>query len=604
MAPTESFPEKRINGIGASPGICIGKAYLVDREGVRVVPQYEIHPEDVVAETSRFKAAVKKAGDEIIKVIANTPDELKGNSNILEAHKVLLKDKLLYGKVLNTIEADRINAEWALKRVSTEISGMFGQMTDAYFRERAEDINHVADRIMRNLTGGRRQNIAAIDKRVILVARDLSPADTSQIQLERIKGFVTDKGGRASHTSIIARTLEIPAVLGLHNATLTIRNDDIVIVDGTSGVVIVHPTEQTLVAFEERRARYDNYRAQIRRRSHLPSQTRDGLMVQVLGNIELPEEVVSVLDHGGDGIGLYRTEFQYMNRSDFPSEFELYDKYRDVVEVMGNRPVTIRTLDINGDKTVATSADNYEANPALGLRGIRYCLRKPEIFKPQLRAILRAAAHGNVRILFPMISSLEEILAARRLLDETALELARDKVPHRHDIPVGMMVEVPSAVIMADVMAQEVDFFSIGTNDLIQYAMAIDRGNQDVAHLFHPLYPALIRMVHQVAEVAHQKGIDVYMCGEMAADPLHIPLLLGLGLDELSMAPASIPAIKRMVRLVSAADGQGLLHDALKLNTVRDVIHLVDEAYGQLVAQKVYGDMGIIFAGKAKSSFE
>ena len=592
MAPTESFPEKRINGIGASPGICIGKAYLVDREGVRVVPQYEIRPGDVVAETSRFKAAVKKASDEIIRVIANTPDELKGNSNILEAHKVLLKDKLLYGKVLKTIETDRVNAEWALKRVSTEISAMFGQMTDAYFRERSEDINHVADRIMRNLTGDRLQNIAAIDKRVILVARDLSPADTSQIQLERIKGFVTDKGGRASHTSIIARTLEIPAVLGLHNATQTIRNDDIVIVDGTSGVVIVHPTEQTLVAFEERRARYDNYRAQIRRRSHLPSQTRDGLMVQVLGNIELPEEVVSVLDHGGDGIGLYRTEFQYMNRADFPSEFELYDKYRDVVEVMGKRPVTIRTLDINGDKTVAMRADNLEANPALGLRAIRYCLRKPEIFKPQLRAILRAAAHGNVRILFPMISSPEEILAARRLLEETALELAREKVPHRRDIPVGMMVEVPSAVIMADVMVREVDFFSIGTNDLIQYAMAIDRGNQDVAHLFHPLYPALIRMVHHVAEVAHQKGIDVYMCGEMAADPLHIPLLLGLGLDELSMAPASIPAIKRMVRLVSAADGQGLLHDALKLNKVRDVIHLVDEAYGQLVAQKVYGDMG------------
>jgi phosphotransferase system enzyme I (PtsI) len=592
VAMTESTAEQRIKGIGASPGICIGKAYMVEREGVRVVPQYEIRTSDAAAEISRFKAAVKKASDEISKVIAETPDELKGNSSILEAHKALLKDKLLYGKVLTVIETDRINAEWALKRVSTEIAAMFAQMTDPYFRERVEDINQVAERIMRNLTGGRNRNIAAIDKRVILVARDLSPADTSQIQLERVKGFITDKGGRASHTSIIARTLEIPAVLGLHNATQTIRNDDIVIVDGTSGVVIVHPTEQTLLTYEERRARYENYRAQIRRRSHLPAKTRDGLSVQVMGNIELPEEVVSVLDHGGDGIGLYRTEFQYMNRVDFPSEFELYDKYRDVVEVMGRRPVTIRTLDINGDKAISSSLPCLETNPALGLRAIRYCLKKPEIFKPQLRAILRAAAHGQVRILFPMISSLEEIQAARRFLDEAAHELAHEKVAHKPEIPVGMMVEVPSAVILADVMAREVDFFSIGTNDLIQYAMAIDRGNQEVAHLFHPLHPALIRMIHRVVEVAHQRGIGVYMCGEMAADPIHVPLLLGLGIDELSMAPGSIPAIKRMVRLVSAADGQALVQDALKLNRVRDLTHLMDEAYGQLVAQKVYGDMG------------
>ncbi len=592
MALSESITEQRIIGIGASPGICIGKAYLVEREGVRVIPQYEIHSRDVPAETSRFKAAVKKASDEIAAVIAGTPDELRGNSNILEAHKALMKDKMLYGKVLSVIEADRINAEWALKRISTEIAAMFAQMTDPYFRERAEDVNHVTDRIMRNLTGGRNRSIAAIDKRVILVARDLSPADTSQIQLERVKGFITDKGGRASHTSIIARTLEIPAVLGLHNATQSIHNDDIVIVDGTSGVVIVHPSEKTLLTYEERRARYESYRAQIRRRSHLPARTRDGLSVHVLGNIELPEEVVSVLDHGGDGIGLYRTEFQYMNRIDFPSEFELYDRYRDLVEVMGQRPVTIRTLDINGDKAVTLEPERSETNPALGLRAIRYCLKKPEIFKPQLRAILRAAAHGQVRILFPMISSLEEIQAACRLLDEAALELAREKVVHKREIPVGMMVEVPSAVILADVMAREVDFFSIGTNDLIQYTMAIDRGNQDVAHLFHPLHPALIRMVRHVARVAHQHGIEVHMCGEMAADPLHVPLLLGLGMNELSMAPASIPAIKRMIRLVSAADGQALVQDALGLNKVRDMVAMMDEAYGQLVAQKVYGDMG------------
>ncbi|HDI59792.1 MAG TPA: phosphoenolpyruvate--protein phosphotransferase [Desulfobacteraceae bacterium] len=592
MISTETGSEQRFYGIAASPGICIGKAYLVNREGVQVVQKYELSPDEISHETSRFRAAVKKADDELNAVIANTSEELKQNSAILEAHKVLLKDKLLYGKVLSTIESEQVNAEWALKKVVTEINAIFSRMTDAYFRERADDINHVADRILRNLIGGQHKSIGTIDKRVILVARDLSPADTSQIQLERIKGFITDKGGRTSHTSIIARTLEIPAVLGLHDATRNIRNDDIVIVDGTAGVVIVHPTEQTLLTYEERREHYEGYKAQIRRRSHLPAETRDGVHVRILGNIELTEEVVSVLDHGGDGIGLYRTEFQYMNRKEFPDEFELYDKYRDVVEVMGEKPVTIRTLDINGDKAVAFTPENHESNPALGLRAIRYCLKKPDIFKTQLRAILRAAAHGNVRVLFPMISGVEEIVAARRLLDEAALELSRADVPHNRDIPVGIMVEVPSAVIMADALVRQVDFFSIGTNDLIQYTMAIDRGNQNVAHLFHPLHPALIRMVHRVTQIGLEAGIGVDMCGEMAADPLHVPLLLGLGLTELSMAPASIPAIKRMVRLVSAADGQALLQDILRLEKVRDVVHLVDETYGQLVAQKVYGDMG------------
>jgi phosphotransferase system enzyme I (PtsI) len=592
MGPSEEVAEQRFYGIAASPGICIGKAYLVDREGVQVVQKYELPLDKVSHEISRFKAAVKKAGDELNVLIANTPEELKHNSAILQAHKVLLKDKLLYGKVLTTIETEHINAEWALKKVAAGINAIFSQMTDAYFRERADDINHVADRILHNLVGSQSTDIGAIDKRVILVARDLSPADTSQIQLERIKGFITDKGGRASHTSIIARTLEIPAVLGLHDATRSIRNDDIVIVDGTAGMVILHPNEQTLLSFEERRERYEGYKAQIRRRSHLAAETPDGIRVRILGNIELTEEVVSVLDHGGDGIGLYRTEFQYMNRKEFPDEFELYDKYRDVVEVMGARPVTIRTLDINGDKAVAFAPENYETNPALGLRAIRYCLKKPDIFKTQLRAILRAAAHGNVRILLPMISGVEEIVAARRLLDDAALELSRANVPYNRDIPVGIMVEVPSAVIMADVLVKQVDFFSIGTNDLIQYTMAIDRANPDVAHLFHPLHPALIRMVHRVAQIGLEAGITVDMCGEMAADPLNVPLLLGLGLTELSMAPASIPAIKRMVRLVSAADGHALLQDILRLEKVRDVVHLVDEAYGQLVAQKVYGDMG------------
>ncbi|MBU0988325.1 MAG: phosphoenolpyruvate--protein phosphotransferase, partial [Proteobacteria bacterium] len=406
-----SFSDKEIKltGIAASPGICIGKAYLVGREGVDVVEKYFINKENLKDEVRRFKAAVKKAKDELHAIIEQATEELRQHAYILETHMELFKDKMLYGRTIEIIESELVNAEWALKIVVSDVKSMFGDMTDSYLRGRAADIIHVSDSIMRNLVGAETESIASISKRVILVAADLSPAETSQIQLEKVMGFVTDRGGKASHTVIIARTLEIPAVLGLDNATRIIKNDDIIIVDGAAGTVIVNPSDKTLIQFEERKARYEVHKAVITRESHLPAETTDGINLQVLGNIELPEEVVSVIDYGGDGIGLYRTEFQYLSRPDFPGEDELFDKYKDVVEVMAPNPVTIRTLDINGDKAVSYSADYDETNPVLGLRGIRYCLQNPEIFKTQLRAILRASVFGHVRILLPMISSFEEI---------------------------------------------------------------------------------------------------------------------------------------------------------------------------------------------------
>jgi phosphotransferase system enzyme I (PtsI) len=578
-----------LKGINASPGVCIGKAYLVDREGVEVVEKYRIEVKKRSNEIKRFKAAVKKARDELRKIVEKSPEELQ-HAHILETHIALLKDKMLYGSTIDVIKNEGVNAEWALKKIVSNVREIFQTMTDPYLRERSGDVVQVADSIMRNLVGAERVNIAAIDKRVILVAHDLSPAETSQINLGRVMGFITDRGGKASHTGIIARSLEIPAVVGLKSATSSIRSDDLIIVDGNAGNVIIHPTEDTLVQYEERKIHYEEYKAVITRESQAPAESVDGVRLEVMGNIELPEEVFALINYGGDGIGLYRTEFQYFNRPDFPSEDELFEKYRDVVEVMDPKPVTIRTLDINGDKALANHVDSDEINPALGMRAIRYCLQKPDIFKDQLRAILRAAAFGNVRILFPMISTYFEICEANRILDEAAESLEREGLPYKRDIEIGAMIEVPSAVIMADVIAENVDFFSIGTNDLIQYSLAIDRGNEQVAHLYQPLDPAIIRMLKHVADVAKEKEIKIFMCGEMAGTPHHIPLLLGIGMDELSMNPQTIPDIKRVIRSLNVEDARSFLQDVLKQTTAKSTFELIKATYGSILAEQTYSE--------------
>ena len=580
-----SKKEFNLTGISASPGICIGKAYLVDKEGVDVVSRYSIQNENLKDEVKRFKAAVKKSRDELRAIIENTPDDFRQQTSILETQEVLLKDKLLYGKTIEVIEQERVNAEWALRQVVAHLKTIFQGMSDPYLKERATDVVHLSERIMGNLVGTKQVNIGMIDKRVVLVAKDLSPAETSQIRLERIKGFITDKGGKTSHTGIIARTLEIPAVLALGNATATIRNDDIVILDGNTGTVIVHPTEDTLLAYEERRMRYERHKAAISRSSRHPAKSLDGQGVKVLGNIELPEEVVSVVNYGGDGIGLYRTEFQYMGRPSFPSEEELYDKYSDVIQVMNPKPVTIRTLDVNGDKSLSNGNGLHESNPALGLRGIRYCLQRPAVFRTQLRAILRAAVHGNVRIMFPMVATVSEVIQAKGAIEKAAESLEKEGVPFNADLKIGALIEIPSAVIMADVIAQEVDFFSIGTNDLIQYTLAIDRGNKNVAHLFRPLDPAILRMLKRLSEVAKQNGIQVFICGEMAGYPIHTPLLLGLGLDELSMNPQAIPTIKQMIRSINIGDTEALVDEALKLMSAEKVFSLLRDTYGNILSE-------------------
>jgi phosphoenolpyruvate-protein phosphotransferase (PTS system enzyme I) len=583
-----STDEIRLKGIGGSPGICIGKAYLVDREGVSVVEKYNVDTENISKEINRFKNAVANAKKELTTIIADLPEDLKQHAYILETHLLLHKDKMLYGKTIDIIKNQEINAEWALREATSEAKEMFSSITDSYLKGRGADIEHVSDRIMRNLVGAKDVDISGIDRRVILVANNLSPAETSQIQLEKIMGFVTDRGGRDSHTGIIARTLEIPAVLGLDTATVIIRNNDILIIDGAEGLVIVSPEDETLIHYEILAEKFKAHKADALRTSGRPAKSHDGKLFQVMGNIELPEEIVAVKDHGGDGIGLFRTEFLYMNRADFPDEQELFDKYREVAELMSPKPVTIRTLDINGDKALDVSRPAEEANPALGLRAIRFCLKNKEIFKTQLRAILRAAAYGNVRLLIPMISSCEEIYETRRILNDAADSLEKDGLEYNREIEFGIMIEVPSAVIMADAMARMVDFFSIGTNDLVQYTLAIDRGNRHVAYLYNPLHPAVIRLITQLADVGKKAGIKTYMCGEMAAGITHLPILMGIGISELSMSPQSIPLVKNAIRKISVAESRTFLKDVLKQATTADVIRLLEDTYGGILSETVY----------------
>jgi phosphotransferase system enzyme I (PtsI) len=569
-----------IKGIGASLGIAIGKAYLLEQEDVQVVEERLEHPEEIDNEINRFKEAVSRAQDHLRKVIEEVPEEYTDHVYILDTHLMLLKDRMLYEGTIDRIKRKKVNAEQALKKTVDKVKGNFKKMPDPYFRDRASDIVHASNLILEHLLGTGPSRISDIDKRVIIVARDLSPAETTQIQLERVKAFITDRGSHTSHTGIIARSLEIPAVLGLKNATRAIETGDFIIVDGNAGVVVIDPNEETLSRYHDRKERFDDFQAQITRTSHLPAKTTDDYHLSVLANISLLEEVVSALDHGGDGIGLYRTEFLYLNRHSLPSEEDLFENYKDLADIMGDREVTIRTLDLGGDKFASSIQLAEQMNPALGLRAIRFCLRSPEIFRAQLRAILRAAYYGNIRIMFPMISQVEEIIAAKHMLEEAAESLDKEGIPYKKDITVGAMIEVPSAVFMADVLAKEVDFFSLGTNDLIQYSFAIDRVNKHVADLYQPLHPVVLRMIHRVVEAAKAQGIEAALCGEMGANPINLPVLLGLELNTVSMNPTSIPAIKNVVRMLSFGETKDFAQEALKQATATDVKKMILDTYG------------------------
>ncbi len=564
-----------IKGIGVSPGIVVGKAYLVDLGKIeapaRVLPEFQV-PQEV----ARFRDSVEESKKQLHQVKEKLlREDSSGISYIIDTQLLLLEDKQFIDKTIATIQQSWINSEWALKINLERIRRVFNNIDDEYLRSRKTDIDYVGERILRNLLGKNIETISEIKEEVIVVAHDLSPADTAQMAKDKITAFVTDIGGKTSHTAIMARSLEIPAVVGSETATHTISTGDPLIVDGITGVVVVNPTPEIIQEYKERQQTQQKTERELFQFRDLPAETLDGYRVRVLANIELVEEIPSVLQHGAEGIGLYRTEYLYLNRKDLPSEEDHFEAYKKVIEGIFPHPAVIRTLDIGGDKYLSHLDLAEEMNPAMGLRAIRFSLKKPDIFKVQLRAMLRASAYGKIRILLPMISGVTEIRETKKIIDEVRLNLTVEGISFDPHVEIGIMIEVPSAVTIADILAKEVDFFSIGTNDLIQYTLAIDRVNESVTHLYEPLHPAILRLIKTVVQAAHGVGIRVAMCGEMAGEPLYVPILLGLELDDLSMNVASIFRVKKILRAYTFRECRELVEASLELATPEEIEELV-----------------------------
>ena len=567
----EQQTNKLIHGIGASPGIVIGRAFLVERFKVRL-PQKKIGSEQVEEEVNRFLRAIQESREQLIEIKEKILDpEVRRHSFILDVHLMILDDQMVMNDTIDTIRKRKVNAEWALDLTLERLDTAFKAIEDEYLRERRSDLHYVSARIFRNLLGRKHDDITKIKGKVVVVAHDLSPADTLQMNLKNVAGFVTDIGGKVSHTAILARSLGIPAVVGLEVGTSLINGGDLLVMDGETGDLVINPSDEVSQAFSDRKRRIKLMEREVLRYASLPAETRDGIRVRLQANIELVEEISSAKMHGAEGIGLFRTEILYLNRKDLPTEEEHYQTYRRLAESILPATATIRTLDIGGDKFLSNYSADNEMNPALGLRAIRFSMKETDIFKIQLRAILRASSHGKLRILLPMISGIEEIRQAKAILEEVRKELTKAKVPMDAEIKIGAMIEIPSASICADILAREVDFFSIGTNDLIQYALAVDRINEHVSYLYEPLHPAILRIIRTVVQSAHQGGIPVAICGEMAAEPIYALILLGLGLDEFSMNPVAIPKVKKILRMMRYEETRTMVDQLFQFPTASDI---------------------------------
>ncbi len=560
-----------ISGISASPGIAIGKAFIYVQQ-TPSLPRYQVPSEAVDAEMERFLEAASQATGEIEEIRRHGENEIdKDQLAILDSHLMMLQDPAFHEQVREGIARSLMNVECVLSESVQNLIDKLNASSHDELRERSSDLHDVTGRVLSHLTKRERFSLADLDEEVVLIAHDLMPSDAIAMNKRMVRAIATDAGGRTSHTAILARSFEIPSVLGLSYVSRMAENGDTIIVDGNHGTVIIDPDEATLARYERESRDWQRHEVQLMRLQDLRAETRDGKLIDLKANIEVPDEVESVIAHGGDGIGLYRSEFLFLGRSRLPSEEEQLNAYRRVLEALPNKPVTIRTLDVGGDKIGPQIEDMGEQNPILGWRAIRFCLSNPDIFRTQLRALLRSSAFGNLNIMFPMISGLEELQEALDFLNDVAGELKREGHELRGDIPVGIMIEVPSAAMVSDILARKSSFFSVGTNDLIQYTIAVDRGNERIAYLYEPFHPGVLRMLRIVVDNGHANGIPVAMCGEMAADPLATVLLIGLGFDELSMSAVSIPEVKRIVRAVSVREAEEVVGESMELSSFKEV---------------------------------
>ncbi|WP_368298419.1 phosphoenolpyruvate--protein phosphotransferase [Cytobacillus firmus] len=564
-----------LNGIAASSGIAIAKAYrLVEPD----LSFDKVTVENAGQEVERFQSALAESKGELEVIRDNAHKELGADkAAIFDAHLLVLSDPELISPIEDKIKTENVNAESALKETADMFITMFEQMDNEYMKERAADIRDVTKRVLSHLLGVQVVNPSTIAEEVIIIAEDLTPSDTAQLNRQFVKGFTTDIGGRTSHSAIMARSMEIPAVVGTKDSTKQINNGDMVIVDGLKGLVHINPPPEAIAEYKEEHRKFEEQKAEWAKLVNEKSVTADGHHVELAANIGTPKDLKGVVENGGEGVGLYRTEFLYMGRDQLPTEEEQFESYKAVLEGMSGKPVVVRTLDIGGDKELPYLDLPKEMNPFLGFRAIRLCLEEQDMFRTQLRALLRASTYGNLKIMFPMIATLDEFRQGKAILEEEKQKLVSEGTQVADNIEIGIMVEIPSTAVMAEQFAKEVDFFSVGTNDLIQYTMAADRMNERVSYLYQPYNPAILRLVKMVIDAAHKEGKWAGMCGEMAGDETAIPLLLGLGLDEFSMSATSILKARSQISRLNKKDMEALAEKALHMNTAEEVVQAVKE---------------------------
>lgn len=578
--------ERRFAGIGVSPGIARGTVF-VHRPDDEEPPVRQIAEDQVADEIARFEAALIATRTQILEMQERIAASIGAkDASIFDAHLLVVEDRTLIDEVVRNLQRDRLNIEHVFAQVAARYAKTLSEIDDPYLRERAMDIHDVTRRVIHNLMGKDAQSLANLATPHLLIAHNLTPSDTAQLNRALVLGFGTDIGSRTSHTAIMARSLNIPAVVGLHDATASLQTGDHVLLDGYNGLLIVNPNDQTLWEYGELEIKKTQVEEKLTKLRETESKTLDGRHVILSANIELPEDLEQVKKSGAEGVGLYRTEFFYLNRTELPNEEDQYEAYRKVAEEVLPNSVIIRTLDLGGDKFMTSLNLPEELNPFLGWRAIRFCLERVDLFKTQLRAILRASALGNVRMMYPMISGVDELRKANAILDECRAELRAEGVAFDEKMEVGAMIEIPSAAISADILAREVQFFSIGTNDLIQYAIAVDRLNEHIAHLYEPTHPAIIRLIRMTVDAAHARNLWVGVCGEMAGDILLTPLLLGLGVDELSAGAALVPRVKRAVQSLDIAACLQLLEDIKHLDSANAILEKCEE-----VARRHYPEL-------------